>query len=73
MGRITFYAISLTGMFLLVTRNPDEFDPVRHYGGYTMVILGFLGLIWINIFRRRRAASEESEAEPQVNADERRT
>ncbi len=64
-SRMTFYLINLTGLFLILNRDHDDESPTRLIVGGALMAVGTLGLVAVNVMRRRKAKTNDSAATPQ--------
>jgi len=64
MGRIAFYAINATGLYMVMTaRNNEEESTARTIFGFVLIGIGTLGILAINFWPRKRAEDSDDSSE----------
>jgi len=64
MGRIAFYAINATGLYMVMSaRNYDEQETFRTILGFVLIGVGTLGILAINFWPRKKAEPAEDSTE----------
>ena len=59
MTRVTFWAINLTGAYLILTRDQAETFSTRVVIGIALILAGTGGILFMHLWPRLRAKDEE--------------
>jgi hypothetical protein len=62
MSRIAFYAINITGLFMIMHQDEDDPSSDRKIFGFVLIGIGTIGIIALNFWPRKQQQEEPEEA-----------
>jgi hypothetical protein len=61
MSRIAFYAINITGLYMIMNQSEDDPSADRKIFGFILIGIGTIGILALNFWPRKQQQEDEPE------------